>query len=161
MIGGPGSGKGTQVKSYKISIIYLDFKIEIRQRLTSKFLKCAKIVEKWNFCHLSSGSLLRQVARENTTAGIDLREKMKKGKLVDDDTITSIILEKIQKSESEIILLDGFPRNISQTEKLNAKVSQLSVTHNALLTKRLNNLSNFFRNFTQVLEDLFIFHLFS
>ena len=86
---------------------------------------------------------------------------MKKGKLVDDDTITSIILEKIQKSESEIILLDGFPRNISQTEKLNAKVSQLSVTHNALLTKRLNNLSNFFRNFTQVLEDLFIFHLFS
>jgi len=95
MIGGPGSGKGTQ---------------------------CSKIVEKWNFCHLSSGSLLRQVARENTKAGIDLCEKMKKGKLVDDDTITSIILEKIQKSDSEIILLDGFPRNISQTEKLNAKL---------------------------------------
>ena len=57
---------------------------------------------------------------------------MKNGELVDDDTITSIILENIQKSDSEIILLDGFPRNISQTEKLNAKVSQLSVTNNTL-----------------------------
>ena len=75
---------------------------------------------------------------------------MKTGKLVDDDTITSIIFEKIQKSDSEIILLDGFPRNISQTEKLNAKVSQLSVTHK----------TGFFEK-TQFFEFLFIFYIFS
>ena len=43
MIGGPGSGKGTQVKSYEIPILYLDFKIDIRQRLTFKFLSAQKL----------------------------------------------------------------------------------------------------------------------
>ena len=32
MIGGPGSGKGTQVKYYEIPIIYHDFEIDIRQK---------------------------------------------------------------------------------------------------------------------------------
>ena len=86
---------------------------------------------------------------------------MKKGKLVDDDTITSIILEKIQESDSEIILLDGFPRNISQTEKLNAKVSQLSGSHNALLNKMIKNSSDHFKNFSQFFKFLFIFNIFS
>ena len=103
---------------------------------------------------------MRQVARENTTAGIDLCEKMKKGKLVDDDTITSIILERIQKSDSEIILLDGFPRNIYQTEKLNAKVSQLSVTYNTLSNKNAQEFVEFFQKFYSVFRISYHFQYF-
>lgn len=54
-LGGPGSGKGTQ---------------------------CAKIVEKYGFCHLSSGDLLRAEVQSESDRGKRLNEIMEKGELV-------------------------------------------------------------------------------
>lgn len=53
--GGPGSGKGTQ---------------------------CAKIVEKFGFCHLSSGDLLRDEVASGSERGTKLKDVMAKGELV-------------------------------------------------------------------------------
>ena len=55
VLGGPGSGKGTQ---------------------------CEKIVEKYGFTHLSSGDLLREEVASGSARGKKLTEIMEKGELV-------------------------------------------------------------------------------
>ena len=55
MLGGPGSGKGTQ---------------------------CAKIVEKFSYTHLSTGDLLREELTKDTDRAKTMGEIMKDGKLV-------------------------------------------------------------------------------
>lgn len=53
--GGPGCGKGTQ---------------------------CAKIVEKYGYCHLSTGDLLREEVQSGTERATTLKKIMEKGELV-------------------------------------------------------------------------------
>lgn len=55
IIGGPGSGKGTQ---------------------------CERIVEKYGFTHLSSGDLLRAEVASGSARGKELTAIMEKGELV-------------------------------------------------------------------------------
>lgn len=55
VLGGPGSGKGTQ---------------------------CSKIVEKFGYTHLSTGDLLREEVKKDTERARMLNEIMKEGKLV-------------------------------------------------------------------------------
>merc|ERR1712168_1114538 len=60
VLGGPGSGKGTQ---------------------------CEKIVEKYGFCHLSTGDLLREEVNSGTERANELTAIMKRGELVPMDVI--------------------------------------------------------------------------
>jgi adenylate kinase len=55
VLGGPGSGKGTQ---------------------------CAKLSEKYNLVHISTGDLLREEVKNNTKIGKLAQEAMKKGEMV-------------------------------------------------------------------------------
>lgn len=55
LLGGPGSGKGTQ---------------------------CEKIVEKYGYTHLSTGDLLREEVKSGSDRGKKLSEIMEKGQLV-------------------------------------------------------------------------------
>ena len=70
-LGGPGSGKGTQ---------------------------CSRIVEKYGFCHLSSGDLLRAEVASGSERGKKLNAIMEKGELVSLVSLTEQILyRKIPK----------------------------------------------------------------
>ena len=85
VIGGPGSGKGTQ---------------------------CAKIKTEFNYNHLSTGDILRTVVKEQKAPGWQqLDSDMKEGKLIDSETLMKFIKFSIQGSTNKKILLDGFPRN--------------------------------------------------
>lgn len=55
VVGGPGCGKGTQ---------------------------CSKIVDKYGFCHLSSGDLLREEVSSGSARGAELNSIMQSGALV-------------------------------------------------------------------------------
>lgn len=61
---------------------------------------------KHGFTQISSGNLLRE-------AGFDLSS----GKLIEDSIVVSLVKDAIAKAKGNIIL-DGFPRNISQAKEL-------------------------------------------
>jgi len=87
VVGGPGSGKGTQ---------------------------CAKIVEKEKFEHLSTGDLLRAEVKKGSEKGKELQKTMSEGGLVTTRDLL-VLLEAAMKEKGwgkcPPILIDGFPRN--------------------------------------------------
>jgi adenylate kinase len=97
-LGPPGSGKGTQAQ-------ILAVKIHTPQ--------------------VSSGDLLREAVKNKTPTGKKAQSYMDRGELVPDSIVIDLVHERI-KDEEEFIL-DGFPRNVQQAEKLDQVLSQLKL----------------------------------
>lgn len=97
VVGGPGSGKGTQ---------------------------CAKIVDKYGFCHLSSGDLLRAEVASGSARGKKLNEIMEKGELVTMETVLELLKEAMSAklSETKCFLIDGYPREMEQGTRFEKEI---------------------------------------
>ncbi|RNA23200.1 adenylate kinase isoenzyme 1 isoform X2 [Brachionus plicatilis] len=89
VVGGPGSGKGTQ---------------------------CEKIVEKYGYTHLSSGDLLREEVKSGSERGKMLNDLMQKGILVSNQVVLDMLKEAMLKkaASSKGFLIDGYPRQVDQ-----------------------------------------------
>ncbi len=59
---------------------------------------------------LSTGDILREKAQTDEV----LREAMKTGKLIDDETVFAALEEKLDKLGDKPYILDGFPRTVKQ-----------------------------------------------
>ncbi|KAK9292618.1 hypothetical protein L1049_020593 [Liquidambar formosana] len=84
VLGGPGSGKGTQ---------------------------CAKIVETFGFTHLSAGDLLRKEISSNSDSGTMILDTIKEGRIVPSEVTVKLIQREMESSENYKFLIDGFPRS--------------------------------------------------
>lgn len=82
------------------------------------------LLEKYNLNHISTGNLLRSASKENSDFGIKLREKLESGNLVSDDIVLEVLNRYLDKTDNTNLLLDGFPRNIYQAEKLDEILKQ-------------------------------------
>lgn len=92
LLGGPGSGKGTQ----------------------SKF-----ITEKFEIPQISTGDMLRAAVKAQTPLGIEAKKVMDAGGLVSDEIILGLIKDRIEEPDcANGFLFDGFPRTIGQAEAL-------------------------------------------
>ena len=88
LIGPPGSGKGTQGE-------------RLAQRLGLE--------------HLAAGDLLRAEVEKGTPLGRRVGALMRKGELVPDSVILSLLMPRVlAASEANGYLLDGFPRSVEQ-----------------------------------------------
>lgn len=98
VLGGPGSGKGTQ---------------------------CDKIVAKYGFTHLSSGDLLRNEVQSGSERGKQLSQIMEKGDLVPMFVVLDLLAEAmIGKLEgSKGFLIDGYPREVAQGEEFEKEIT--------------------------------------
>uniref|UniRef100_A0A1I7YJ73 Adenylate kinase isoenzyme 1 n=1 Tax=Steinernema glaseri TaxID=37863 RepID=A0A1I7YJ73_9BILA len=98
IVGGPGSGKGTQ---------------------------CEKIVAKYGLTHLSSGDLLRAEVKSGSSRGAQLTKIMEAGELVPLEVVLDLIkeamLEAIKKG-SKGFLIDGYPREVKQGEQFESEI---------------------------------------
>jgi adenylate kinase len=92
LLGPPGAGKGTQA---------------------------AKIVEKYDIPHISTGDIFRKNIKEGTELGKRAQEYMNNGRLVPDDLVVEIATARLLEDDcAKGFLLDGFPRTVYQAEKL-------------------------------------------
>ncbi|XP_004210036.3 adenylate kinase isoenzyme 5 isoform X1 [Hydra vulgaris] len=116
VLGGPGSGKGTQ---------------------------CAKIVEKYGFCHLSTGDLLREEVKSSSERSEQLKAIMARGELVSQETILEILRDAmIRNKDSKGFLIDGFPRDVPQGKLFEKTVAKCKCVlyfecTNDVMTERL------------------------
>ena len=95
IMGGPGAGKGTM---------------------------SAKIVEKYNVCHISTGDIFRSEIGYQTELGMMAKSYMDKGLLVPDEVTNQMVKSYLENLEDKKngFLLDGYPRTIDQAKAFDA-----------------------------------------
>ncbi|MGN6110099.1 MAG: adenylate kinase [Kofleriaceae bacterium] len=107
LVGPPGAGKGTQA---------------------------ARLVDTYRIPHISSGDMLRAAVKQGTELGLEADRYMKAGKLVPDDVVIGMILERIQQPDTEAgFMLDGFPRTRPQAEALDVAMREAGVELDAVV----------------------------
>lgn len=90
LMGAPGCGKGTQA---------------------------ALLKEKYGLKHISTGNLLRTEIAKGTDIGIEAKKLIDAGNLVSDEMILSLLKTQFDDMDKGVIL-DGYPRTISQARDL-------------------------------------------
>ena len=76
--------------------------------------------------YLSSGHIFREMAKEKTHLGRQLKETLNSGALVPDKLTLEIITEYLKKPEYvKGYILDGFPRTVPQAEVFNGSVEKV------------------------------------
>ena len=79
----------------------------------------AIVKDKYKFAHIESGAIFRENIKGGTELGKKAKEYMDKGDLVPDEITIPMILDRLKKDDCKKgWLLDGFPRNNVQAEKL-------------------------------------------
>lgn len=112
LFGPPGAGKGTQ---------------------------SAKLIDKYQLIHISTGDLFRKHLKEGTALGKLAQEYMSKGNLVPDQVVIDMVDDKI-KSSGDIggIIFDGFPRTVPQAAALDALLAKNETSITALVELMVN-----------------------
>ncbi|CAK0784214.1 hypothetical protein CVIRNUC_007418 [Coccomyxa viridis] len=107
LIGPPGCGKGTQSPKIKLE-------------------HC--------LCHLATGDMLRAAVAAKTPLGLEAKKAMDSGALVTDEIVVGLIGEAVQRPECRVgFILDGFPRTVTQAEKLDELLKKRGIAIDRVL----------------------------
>ena len=102
MIGAPGAGKGTQA---------------------------VRVAEHFGVTHISSGDLLRDHVKRETSIGRTAKEYIERGDLVPDAVVLDMLRKPVvAASEAGGYVLDGFPRTVAQAEAAYGTARDLGVS---------------------------------
>jgi adenylate kinase len=91
LIGPPGSGKGTQG---------------------------AALAKQFGVRHISSGDLLRAHVEDRTELGRRIAGHLDSGELAPDALVTDVVADALANAGAAGYVLEGFPRNLAQAERL-------------------------------------------
>src|SRR5205085_2501163 len=98
LFGPPGAGKGTQ---------------------------SARLIEKYNLVHLSTGDILRSEIANATPLGLEAKKIMDQGILVPDEVVIGMIASKLDANKNANgFIFDGFPRTTAQAEALDKMLNE-------------------------------------
>ena len=76
------------------------------------------VKKKYDLAHIESGAIFREHIGGGTELGKKAKEFIDKGELVPDDITIPMVLETLKDKGAAGWLLDGFPRNMVQAQKL-------------------------------------------
>jgi adenylate kinase len=101
LIGAPGAGKGTQA---------------------------GKLAERFHIAHISSGDLLRQNVKDETSIGQTIKQYVDAGDLVPDAVVMDMLRKPVvAAAEAGGYVLDGFPRTVDQAKTAFETARELGV----------------------------------
>ncbi|MCR9063622.1 MAG: adenylate kinase [Cytophagales bacterium] len=107
IFGPPGAGKGTQ---------------------------SAKIIEKYNLAHISTGDMFRMHISQDTALGKKVKELLAEGILVPDSITISMLEEEVDANpDVSGFIFDGFPRTVAQAESLDTFLASKDESINLVL----------------------------
>jgi adenylate kinase len=107
LFGPPGSGKGTQ---------------------------SARIAEKYNLVHISTGDIFRREIRNKSVLGLKVQSIIEKGELVPDELLVDILRSALLQAGSPFgFVFDGFPRTLRQAEDLDKLLHETGETVSLVL----------------------------
>lgn len=98
LVGPPGAGKGTQAE---------------------------RLVADFDLPYYATGDILRAAVKEESELGREAKGYMDDGKLVPDELIIRVIMDRLDSGEADDgFLLDGFPRTVGQAEALEGALDE-------------------------------------
>jgi adenylate kinase len=101
LLGAPGVGKGTQAQL---------------------------LVARYRIPQISTGDLLRANIARQTELGIKAREIISSGRLVDDDLVNGMVLNRLKEPDTTRgYILDGYPRTLDQACFLDRTLTELNL----------------------------------
>ena len=73
------------------------------------------LMEKYGYKHISTGDILRSMAKSDDDFGRNLQELLTSGKLVPDEIVYEALKRRLMMNDLDNgFILDGFPRNLEQ-----------------------------------------------
>ncbi len=113
LFGPPGSGKGTQA---------------------------AKLVDRYQLVHISTGDLFRYEIGNKTPLGLEAKSYIDKGELVPDSVTIGMLNNKVESHpEAKGFIFDGFPRTIPQAQALDTLLEEKGSPVAALLALQVDD----------------------
>ena len=113
LLGPPGAGKGTQAKG---------------------------IAAKYGLVQLSTGDMLRAAVASGSEVGREAKVIMERGDLVPDTIVVRVIGERIDQPDcAKGVIFDGFPRNLSQADALDAMLKAKKKKLDAVIELKVND----------------------
>lgn len=112
LLGPPGAGKGTQARI---------------------------LVEERGMVQLSTGDMLRDAKESGTEMGKRVADVMAKGQLVTDEIVIGLIREKLQTTEANGFIFDGFPRTLKQADALAELLEEMGQKLDAVVELRVQD----------------------
>lgn len=98
LVGAPGAGKGTQAQLLE---------------------------ERFGLPQISTGDILRAIARQDSELGREVARIQKAGQLVSDAVLAEVVRDRTGQPDcAHGYILDGFPRTIAQAETLEALAAE-------------------------------------
>jgi adenylate kinase len=104
LLGAPGVGKGTQAQL---------------------------LVARYGIPQISTGDLLRGNIASGTQLGMQAKEIMSTGQLVNDELVNQMVLQRLHEKDTRRgYILDGYPRTLDQANFLDATLASLELAPN-------------------------------
>lgn len=97
LFGPPGSGKGTQAKLLKTSLV---------------------------IPHISTGDMLRERIASGDPLGMQVKDLMQSGRLVPDEVVNLLVDDRVTQPDCSLgFILDGYPRTLQQAQVLHGTLA--------------------------------------
>jgi adenylate kinase len=93
---------------------------------SGKTTQAERLAAAFNIPHLESGEVFREIAKEDSDLGREVKAALEQGHLVKRETADAVIESMFEKAQfHDHVIVDGFPRDLPQAERHKGKIDRV------------------------------------